>query len=656
MAEKIRGITIEIGGDTKGLTKALQGVNKEIQGTQKQLKDVERLLKLDPKNTELLAQKQKLLADASDQAAKKVEELYKVERQMQDAGIDKNSDQFMALRREIVEAESSLKEAKKASDGFSSSLAKVEATAGKVSGAAGKIASATRGLSTAAGAGLVGLVGLGVEAANTADELNTLAQQTGLTTDELQKMQYAGELVDVDTDTIIGGLKKLKKNMTSTSKSTVEAWERIGVSTTDANGELRDATEVFYETLKGLSGIANETERDAVAMQLFGKSADELAGIIDDGGEALKKYGDEAESLGLILDQDTIQSLTEVDDKLEKLKAQAKGTLAQSGAKALEALSPLLDSVVQGIGNLLQKISELSPEQLKMIAGVLAVVAAISPVAGIIAKVAGAVQALTPVLSTAKVVLEGVSLGAVGIAAAVVGLVAIIATKGDEIQAILQKVDDFLQNVFAKDWTEVFGPVLGEVLNGFFAIFGNVWDAVKGILDGIIDFIRGVFTGDWARAWEGLKEILGGIWKGIVAVVKAPLNAIIALINGAINGINSMIRGLNNIHFDIPSWVPFLGGKTFGLHLGQIPNIPYLAKGGVVQDGSAIVGEAGPELLTMMGGRAVVQPLTNNTNTTNLGGVNITVYGAPGQDVHELADIIMDEIQAATERRAASFA
>ena len=132
MAEKIRGITIEIGGDTKGLTKALQGVNKEIKGTEKSLKDVERLLKLDPKNTELLAQKQKLLADASTQAAKKVEELHKIEKQMSDAGIDKNSAQFMALRREIVEAEASLKDAKKASDEFSISLAKVEASSGKV--------------------------------------------------------------------------------------------------------------------------------------------------------------------------------------------------------------------------------------------------------------------------------------------------------------------------------------------------------------------------------------------------------------------------------------------------------------------------------------------------------------------------------------------
>lgn len=73
-----------------------------------------------------------------------------------------------------------------------------------------------------------------------------------------------------------------------------------------------------------------------------------------------------------------------------------------------------------------------------------------------------------------------------------------------------------------------------------------------------------------------------------------------------------------------------------------------------MSSGSAIVGEAGPELLTMMGNRAVVQPLTNQTsNTTNLGGVSVYVYGAPGQDVRELAMIVMDEMQAATSRKAA---
>lgn len=180
------------------------------------------------------------------------------------------------------------------------------------------------------------------------------------------------------------------------------------------------------------------------------------------------------------------------------------------------------------------------------------------------------------------------------VGAAVVGLVTLIATKGDEIQAILQSVDDFLQGVFATDWTNIFGPVLGEILNGFMANVKSVWDSIKSIFDGVIDFIRGVFTGDWERAWTGVKEIFGGIFGGLVSLVKAPINGIISLVNAAIGGINTLINGVNSIP---------------GVNIPNIPKIPMLAKGGIVRSGSAIVGEAGPELMTVFGNRTVVQPL-----------------------------------------------
>ena len=203
--------------------------------------------------------------------------------------------------------------------------------------------------------------------------------------------------------------------------------------------------------------------------------------------------------------------------------------------------------------------------------------------------------------------------------AAIVGLVALIATKGDEIQAILQRVDDFLQGVFTTDWSESFG-ILGEILNFFFATVKSIWDSIKAVFDGIIDFIRGVFTGDWERAWTGVQEIFKVIFTALVAIAKAPLNGIIGLINMVIDAINWMINGLNSIHFDVPDWVPVLGGKSLGFNIPTIGKIAYLAKGGILSSGSAIVGEAGPELLTMAGGRAHVMPLNGDAGR---GGITI---------------------------------
>lgn len=226
----------------------------------------------------------------------------------------------------------------------------------------------------------------------------------------------------------------------------------------------------------------------------------------------------------------------------------------------------------------------------------------------------------------------------------------------DTVLGVFQKFDDWLTGIFSTDWSESFGA-FGEVINGFLANIKNIWNSIKKVFQGIIDFIGGVFSGDWSKAWEGIKSIFSGIWDGLVAIVKAPINGIIGLINGLIDGINWIIGKINTISFDIPDWIPFVGGKKFGFNLPTIGNIPYLAKGGVLSRGSAVVGEAGPELLTMAGGKAVVQPLTSQTtNTTNLGGVTFYVYGAPGQDINELTDQIMDRMETVYRIKGAAWA
>ena len=606
MADRIKGITVEIGGDTSGLDKALKKTNSEINGTQKELKQVERLLKLDPTNTDLLAQRQELLSKAVGQTTDKLDVLKKAKAQADEQmknGTEVNQAEYRRLEREIVQTEQNLGSLQKAANESNAALAAIGATADKISNGAGKIASATKGISAAAGGALTALGGAAYKAVTMSDDLNTLAKQSGFTTAELQKMQYAADRIDVSVETITGSATKLKKNMTSTSKDVTAAFDQLGVSVRDGNGGLRSSTDVFNEVVVGLSKIENETERDTLAMTLFGKSADQLAGVIDDGGAALAAYGEEAENLGLILNQDTLDGLNEVNDALDQIKAQGAATLATTGAKAMEALLPIFEEVIDAIGRALEWAGSLDEDTLKLIMTVLAVVAAISPVAGIISKIMAVVSAATPIISTIITTVGAIPL-------AIAAAVAAIAIFGDDIQRILQKVDEFLQNIFVRDWTKQFG-VLGNVLNGFFTAVKSIWDAIKLVFDGIIDFIRGVFTGDWKRAWNGVKEIFGGAFQGLVALAKAPLNLIIGLINGVIDGLNKMISGLNKISIDIPDWVPVFGGESFGLHLPEIGKIPLLANGGVVSNGGrAIVGEAGAEMLTVQGGRAYVQPLS----------------------------------------------
>lgn len=162
------------------------------------------------------------------------------------------------------------------------------------------------------------------------------------------------------------------------------------------------------------------------------------------------------------------------------------------------------------------------------------------------------------------------------------------------IQSKFQAFKDWLGNVFATDWSKKFGG-FGDILNGFLANVRNIFKSVKQIFKGIIDFIAGTFTGNWRRAWNGVKNIFGGIMSGLKSVIRAPLNGVISLVNAAIGG-------LNRISVSIPDFVPGFGGKKFGIN---IPKIPYLAKGGIIDSPTlAMVGEAGKE---------AVVPLENNT-------------------------------------------
>ena len=235
--------------------------------------------------------------------------------------------------------------------------------------------------------------------------------------------------------------------------------------------------------------------------------------------------------------------------------------------------------------------------------------------------ISGALSSISGVVST---VLSGIKIAVsaatsfimanpiVLIIAAIVALVALIATKGDEIQNILNKVSNWLKKTFCRDWREVFGNTIGTVLNGFVKIVSDIMGNAKKILNGIIDFIRGVFTGNWKRAWEGIKNIFSGVFGGLKSVAKAPINGIIALINGALSaitsGLNAVKRALNKISVDIPSWVPGFGGKKFGFNfsMSSAPRIPMLAKGGIAQSETlAHIGENGY--------KEAVLPLDRNT-------------------------------------------
>ena len=518
-SSRIAGITIEIGGDTTKLQSSLKAVDKQLGETQKNLKDIDKLLKLNPGNVELLTQKQKNLTSAIQSTEKRLQELKDAQ-----SGVAEGTDEWDKLQREIISTETDLKSLKDQYKDFGSVAAQQVAAAGqKMEDFGNKVTKAGQAfqpISTAATTALTGLTGLAMKAVSTADDLNTLSKQTGFTTEEIQKMKYAADLVDVSFEDIEGALKKLKPKITENNKALAD----LGVSTKNADGSTRDATAVFYDAIEALSKIPNETERDQKAMELFGKSADSLAGIIDDGGAALKAYGEEAEKMGLIMGQDTVDNLNKVNDTVDKLKAQAGGAMAQLGATIASVLGPSLEKIVGLVSKVTEAIAKLTPEQAETILKVLAITAAIGPLlktgGKLISGIGKAMKLAPKIVSAVKLVtmaLSPTTLVIAAVVAAVVALGVIIYKNWDKIKAWTKEMADKVKGFF-----EDMKKKITDAVNKVKDTVSNVWNNIKTT---VTNAANGVKTSA-VNAWNGVKDATTKAFDAVKSTVTDKMNAV----------------------------------------------------------------------------------------------------------------------------------
>lgn len=205
------------------------------------------------------------------------------------------------------------------------------------------------------------LISMTKEAASNADDLLTLASVTGMTTDSVQELNYMADLTDVSMDRIKDSLKETTNKMQEAAAGTgdaYDAYQRLGVEITNADGSLRSAQDVFYDTIDALGEIKNQTERDALAMDLMSESAQELNPLIDLGGEKMRAYAQEAHDMGYVLDNDALKSLQGVDDAYSRLQNTQEGVKNQLAAEFAPYLEEFYGDVTSGIkyiGDVLQQ-------------------------------------------------------------------------------------------------------------------------------------------------------------------------------------------------------------------------------------------------------------------------------------------------------------
>ena len=694
MAGRIKGITVEIGGDTTGLEKALKNVNSTIKNTQSQLKDVNRLLKLDPSNTELLSQKQRALKDAIGATKEKLDSLKTAQEQakQQLENGDLGQDKYDALQREIIETEQELRRLQKEAAATSTALAKIDEAGKKMEAFGDSVTSAGQKIMPAS----MAVAGLGAAAVKTAADFDSgmskVAAISGATGDDLDALrdkaremgaktkfsaseaasameymamagwktedmlggiegimslaaasgedlattsdivtdaltafglsaQDSGHFADIlaaassnantnvrmmgetfkycapiagalgfsaeDVAEAIGlmanagikstqagtALRTIMNNLSGEVKITGAALGEVTIATTNADGSMRDLSDILADC-RGAFSQLSESERAQAAEALVGKNA--MSGFL----ALMNAAPEDIEKLSTAIDNcdgTAAQMAETMQDNLAGQLTILKSQLEELAISFGEMLMPAIRAIVSKIQAFVDKLNGMSESQRKAILTIGLIVAALGPLLVIIGtliskvgvamqgfvklatgvkKLGVAVKAGTGVFGKLGAALGGISGPVLAIIAVIAVLVAAFKHLWDTNEEFRNAITDIWEGIVSK--IQAFCQGIVDRLNALGFDFGSIVDVLKSLWDGLCQFLApvfeaafnvvstvlgtvldvitglldvfiGLFTGNWSQMWEGVKEIFSGIWDGITGLFDTALNLLKSL-------------------------------------------------------------------------------------------------------------------------------
>ena len=594
MAGTIKGITIQIEGKTSGLVKSLQEVESQIKKDDAALKNLDKALKLDPTNVDLLAAKEQVLADKTNLVSDKMEILQQVQ---QDALSDLPEDaqltasQMAELQAEIAQAGATLAElsgeAENASgdvgevgdaadqagseveessssfEGFGQAAeeagevasAAMDAAAAAVTAVAAAAVAAGAAIGTAMAAAGSAMVDATVSTAGLADELMTLSSTTGLSTDALQELNYAAELIDVDANTVTGSMTKLLKQMSSAANGSASAaakFEELGISFKNADGSLRSSEDVFWDAVDVLGQIPNEAERDAAAMELFGRSARELNPLIEAGSETFRQLADEAHAVGYVMDSETLEAFGALDDNMARMTNTAQAVEQSFG----QVLLPLLTDMS---GSAVDLMSDFS--------------AAMAGAGGDIDAIGGIIEEFAPqaVALVEEYAPEILSIIQSVISAILPALVAVAPELLSTLASIIVQLGQLISansDQFISAFNELFSSAVNTIISLIPVLVPLAVQLVTSLVSGLVDNVGLIIEGATLLFQELLNAIcnpdtiaslINGVMElvmsivgvltdeqNIVMIINAGIGMILALTNGLINAIPTLIPAIVN--------------------------------------------------------------------------------------------------------------
>lgn len=442
---------------------------------------------------------------------------------------------------------------------------------------------------------------------------------------------------------------------TLTQKKYDEALEELNKQAFGAEGAEKARAAAMLggaRAMSGLMAVANATEEDynnltealnnssqAMAMLADG-SVVPLNEALASGQEIIAQYEGTAAAMAGTMNETTEGAMKQLMNQLQNMAIELGKTLL-----------PMVKEVVQIITEWAKKFRELSPETQEMIVKIALVVAALGPLLAIGGRLMSGIGSLMTSIPQISAAL-GTTLGPIAAVVAAIGILvaafvhlwntneefrnSMIETWNSLTSAFKEFSDGIVQRLNAmggdfKSFGEVVKALWDNLCKNFAPMFKGAFETVAAVLKGalsvlmgLFDTFAGLFTGNWSQMWNGIKTIFSGIWEAIKGILKASVNTLSGTINNLISGINKI---------------------SVGGHSVNIPLIPMLANGGILTEGTAIVGEAGAEMLSVSNGQAMVQPLGGQQGASELTGLLETYlpYLAMRQDLYLDGNVLVGQ-------------
>jgi len=474
----------------------------------------------------------------------------------------------------------------------SSKLSKIGSFASKSFKAIGK-ATLEVGKAVAAGigAGLTALGGLAMNAAKSADELLTLKDKTGISAEELQRLQYIAGQLGANFDAFPQAISIMTKYMDSARKGSKEAaaaFQALGIQITDSTGKLRPQSQVFQEAIVQLSKIESEADRNALAFKIFGRGAADLFPLLNAGTDEIQRLAAEADNLGLVLTEDTLVGLDEMGDTIDKIKSSAKGfgfklisTLLPKVQPVLDMLVdklPVISSLLSGIGGeFLGGIADMLPDILDLAGELMPV---LIPVLKMISKSLG--PTIVNLLKQALPMVAQIVETALPLFIQAFNMLMSI------LQPMLPMLFQIVQQIL---------PVLAQLVMIIFQIISPfipvLLSLVEALLPPIMEILQALmpYLEALTPILSVVADIIGGILVDAIKIVSPLLEGLAKIIGTVVKGIASVIGGIAD----------FLGLSGNAEVQASVTTAEYAGTGGKFAEGGfanrpSIFGEDGLEV------------------------------------------------------------